>query len=92
MPHFFEGILHAESDDFLGIGSTSGEAGQKFVFAWGHDKDVNEGRLDSLVGTSPNLGGSLHIDIHDHIRACSQVIQNLRFEGAVEIPVNLGVL
>lgn len=64
---FIQCILHAESDDIIGIGSSAGEAGAEFSVAGGHDEEIGEGGLDFRVFTGSHEGSSLHVDIHDDI-------------------------
>lgn len=91
MLHFLEGIRHAERDDFRAVGAATGEARVKFFFAGRHHEQVGEGPLDGGIGAGADLGGTLDVDVHDHVDSGFEVGDDLGFQRAVEISVNGGV-
>ena len=89
--HFMEGILHAERDDFGGVGGTGRESSAEFLVVRRHDEEVDEGALDGGVVASADLGGTLDIDVHDHVLAAFEEGMDLGAEGAVVMAVDFGV-
>jgi len=88
---FFQCILHAQLNHILRIGTTPGQALEQFMLGSGHDKEIHERGTDGGLSAGAHLICPLDIDIHDHIRAGCEMVDDFGFECAVAITMNFGM-
>lgn len=87
---FLDGVFHAQFDDFRGVRASAGQASEKFLFVGGHDEEIDQGAAYRSILTFADELGALDIEVHHDIATRYKVLNNLRTEGAVEVPMNLG--
>ena len=84
-------IAETQEDDFLGICLAAAQAG--FQLSGRHvDVDIGIGAADDGIIAGADAGCALHIDVHDHVLASLQEVDDIALERAVAVAVHGGVL
>ena len=88
---FCGGIAQAELDDFLRVSLAAAET--SLELGGGHvDVDVGVGAADGGIVAGADGSCTLHVDIHDHVLAGFEQLDDVALECAVAVAVHGGVL
>jgi len=84
------GVGEAGGDLGGAFGAALFEAAFEFIEGWGHDEDVGEGGGDEGVVAGADHGGAFCVDVDECVDAAVQAVEDLGFEGAVGVAVDVG--